>query len=105
MPLPLVHRAASRKAPAVRFRPSLEALEERVVPAFDLTLSLNPTVGVTRTVTAGTASYDATASGANLSWLDIGTDMAAGLNIVVTSGASGNEAGNITDLVANKTIS
>src|SRR6266545_4895225 len=66
-----------------------------------MTLSLAAQANVTRTVLATTATYEATATGANVNWADIGTDMAAGLNVVVTSGATGTEAGNITDQTGN----
>src|SRR5262245_42984197 len=78
----------------------LEPLEERLAPAFDLTLVATGTAGVTRTVVAGTATYEATATGAKLGWIDIATDLGSGLNVVVTSGTGGAEAGNITDTLA-----
>lgn len=78
-----------------------ERLEERLVLSFDMTLSLAATAGVTRTVVVTTATYEATATGANVSWVDVGTDMAAGLDVVITSGITGTEAGNITDLTSN----
>src|SRR5262245_26936759 len=87
-----------------RYRPGLEPLEDRLAPAFDLGLSFLATVGVTRTLLATTATYEATATGANLSWLDVGTDLSSGLDVVVTSGTGGEEGGNITDLSPNVTI-
>jgi hypothetical protein len=83
-----------------RRRPAVERLEDRTVPAFNTTLSTAATAGVTRTANATTATYEATATGANVDWDDIATDMAAGLNVVVDSGATGTEAGNITDTTA-----
>src|SRR5260221_344047 len=54
-----------------RHRLRLEWLAERLAPAFDTTLSLAATANVTRTVASGTATYEATASGAKVSWLEV----------------------------------
>jgi hypothetical protein len=84
----------------------IEPLEARIAPAFTLTLSFDASAGVTTSTAGGTTTFTATATGANLSWLDIATAMASGSNVVVNSGATGAEAGNIIDLfAANKTIS
>src|SRR5207249_630546 len=77
-------------------RPFVEHLEDRVVPAFNMTLSLAATVGVTTTPNspvAGTTTFSASASGANLSWVDIANTLAvAGDNVIVNSGSAGTEA-------------
>ena len=60
-------------------RPFVEYLEDRIVPAFSLTLSLNATVGVMTSANfpvPGTTTFSATASGANLSWVDIANTLA-----------------------------
>src|SRR5439155_1767400 len=94
--VPTSKRACARERSGRR--PLVERLEDRIVPAFDLTLSLNPTVGVTATVVPGTTTFTATASGANLSWADIANTLAVtGDNVIVNSGGGGTEAGNITD--------
>jgi hypothetical protein len=93
--------SASRK-----YRPAIELLEARIAPAFTLSLSFDATVGVSSSSAGGVTTFTATASGANLSWLDIAIAMAAGADVVVNTGSTGTEAGNILDLVGtNKTIS
>jgi hypothetical protein len=74
-------------------------LEDRTVPAFNMTLSFNATAGVNVATMAGTTTFTANAAGANVSWGDIQGQLAAGKNVVVDSGSTGTEAGNITDLV------
>ncbi len=103
----LIARARRRPSePPVRSRwtPApirLELLEERLAPAFNLTLSLDATLGVTRTLVGNTATYEATASGANLDWNDVISDLQSGNNVVVNSGSAGTEAGNITNSLAS----
>src|SRR4030095_14982091 len=97
--------ARTRRAPESRIA-SIEPLEARISPAFTLTLSFDTSVGVSSSSAGGTTTFTATASGANLSWLDIAIAMAGGANVVVKSGDTGTEAGNITDLIpSNKSIS
>ena len=83
-------------------RLSMTALEDRITPAFNMTLSLNATVGVTTATVAGTTTFTATATGANLQWQDLFNAFVAGNNVVVNSGSAGTEAGNITDLTGNQ---
>ncbi len=90
------HRPAQQ-----RRRLTVERLEDRVVPAFNMTISNNPTVNVTPTtvgIPATTVIFEANALGANLSWADITTALTTqNLNVVVDSGDGGTEAGHITD--------
>jgi hypothetical protein len=97
--------ARTRRVPNTRIA-SIEPLEARIAPAFTLTLSFDASVGVSSSSAGGTTTFTATATGANLSWLDIAIAMAGGANVVVKSGDTGAEAGNILDLIAaNKSIS
>ncbi len=74
----------------------LERLEDRVVPAFDLLVNATgATAGVTATVSGTTTTFTATATGAHLNVNDIVTALNTG-NVVVDSGATGTEAGDIT---------
>jgi hypothetical protein len=71
-------------------------LEDRVTPAFNMTLSLAATnAAVSKATVAGTTTFTAIATGANLNFSDIGTELSAGHNVVVDSGSTGTEAGNI----------
>lgn len=81
-----------------RALPQLARLEDRTVPAFNLSLSLGATVGVNVVTVAGTTTFTANAAGANVDWGDIQGQLVAGKNVVVNSGTTGTEAGNITDL-------
>lgn len=76
----------------------VESLEERILFAWNMTLSGNATVGVGSSVSPGTTTFTATATGANLNWSSIQTALQAGNAVVVTSGSTGTEAGNITDI-------
>ncbi|HEY1379409.1 MAG TPA: VCBS repeat-containing protein [Gemmataceae bacterium] len=78
-------------------RLSMTALEDRVVPAFNMTLSVNATVGVTAATVATTTTFTATATGANLNWHDVENALLVGNSVVIDSGSTGSEAGNITD--------
>lgn len=101
-----MHSSHPSRARKHRQLTSIEPLEARIAPAYTLALSFDATVGVSSSSVAGTTTFTATASGANLSWLDIAIAMAGGANIVVTTGSSGSEAGDILDLIAaNKSIS
>jgi fibronectin-binding autotransporter adhesin len=77
-------------------RLSMTALEDRVTPAFNLTLSSIATVGVSSSTVAGVTTFTATATGANLNVSDIAGQLIAGNSVIVTSGSAGTEAGNIT---------
>ncbi|MFL5329457.1 MAG: hypothetical protein ACJ8C4_11135 [Gemmataceae bacterium] len=70
-------------------------LEERLTPAFNMTVQLSATVGMSTVTLAGTTTFKATASGANLDWQDVANALGAGNNVVVDSGSTGTEAGNI----------
>lgn len=99
-------RAARRRRVMHRaVRSVVERLEDRTLLAYSLTLSLNPTIGVTSSTVSSSTTFTATNTGANLSWSDIAKELFAGHNVVVTTGAAGVEAGNITDqLVGGITI-
>src|SRR5262249_45273630 len=77
-------------------RPRLEALEDRVVPAFNLALVNNAaTLNVTPMTDASGTTFTATGAGATLNVADVLTALNAG-DVVVDSGSTGAEAGNIT---------
>jgi hypothetical protein len=85
-------------APRRRYshKPVVEGLEERVVPAFDLTVGAGQaTANISSVSVLGTTTFTPTASGAFLNANDIFTALSSG-NVVVTSGALGAETGNIT---------
>src|SRR5688572_4470487 len=82
------------------YRPTMEPLEDRTAPAFNLTLSFEATTGLSREIVANAATYEANSPGANLSWNDIVNDLLAGRDVVVDSGTLGAEAGDITSTVA-----
>lgn len=86
--------ADPRRMPRTR-RLSMTALEDRITPAFNTLISLNPTIGVNVSTLAGTTTFAANASGANVSILDVSTELSLGRNVVITSGSTGAEAGNI----------
>jgi sugar lactone lactonase YvrE len=75
------------------FRPAVESLERRLVPAFNLTIGTGATAGVVHD-TAG--NYTANATGANVSVTDILRDLQAGKGVHIGNGGTGSEAGNIT---------
>src|SRR5947209_10531981 len=77
-------------------RLSITALEDRITPAFNLSISSAATVGMTQQLVANTVTFTATASGANLNFNDLGAQLNAGHSVVVDSGSTGSEPGNIT---------
>src|SRR5262245_25195772 len=95
------NRVASSRSRLRRHRPQLEALEDRITPAFNLTISTDPTVGVALT----NGVFTATASGANINVAAILFELNIGNNVTITNGTGGGEAGNITWLAgANLTV-
>jgi sugar lactone lactonase YvrE len=80
------------------YRPAVESLEHRLVPAFNLTIGAGPTAGVLHD-TAG--NYTANATGANIFFGDILKDLQAGKSVHVSDGTAGQEAGNITWLAGS----
>lgn len=90
--------AATRRAMPTfpRHRPRFDMLEDRVVPAFNLGITTNATVGVDVQTAAGTRTFTANATGANLDVDDILTALVTDdLNVVISTGSTGTEAGNI----------
>lgn len=75
----------------------IEALEDRTLFAWNLAIGLTPTQNVAATAAGGTVTYTAVGSGASLDWSDVTVALAAGNSVVISSGTSGAEAGNITD--------
>src|SRR5689334_358383 len=73
----------------------LERLEGRTLFAWNMTMSLAETVGVSSSTVSGTTTLTANASGANLCWASVQNEFQAGNNVVVNSGTGGAEAGNI----------
>ena len=74
-----------------RGHPFVEHLEERVLPAFNLSISNAATTGVA--VTGGT--FTATATGANINVGDLVSALNAGNDVAVSNGTTGTEAGDI----------
>jgi hypothetical protein len=72
-------------------RPTLEALEDRVVPAFNLTIG----TGATTAVSVLNGTFTATGTGANINVADIRSALLAGQDVVISNGSSGAETGNI----------
>src|SRR5262245_37974673 len=93
-----IRRRGPRKArtPARHCRPQVERLECRELLAFDLTISLAKSLNVSKDTARGTTTFTASASGANVSVDDIDSALADGNDVVVTSGAAGTQAGNIS---------
>ena len=75
-----------------RHRPQLEALEDRLTPAFNLTISTAPTGGVVLV----NGSFTAVASGANINVAAIQFQLNLGNDVEISNGTGGIEAGNIT---------
>ncbi len=90
----------------------IEPLEARIAPAFSMSLGSSATVHVTSSTSGSITTFTATATGANLSWQDVESAFVAGHSVVITSGTTGTEAGNIIDqtgfqltsLPANETL-
>ncbi len=78
----------------------LEPLEARIAPAFTLTLSGSASANVNTATASGTTTFTASGHGANLNWQDVENAFLAGNNVVITSGSSGSEDGNIIDSTA-----
>ncbi|HEX5242159.1 MAG TPA: hypothetical protein VFW23_02770, partial [Tepidisphaeraceae bacterium] len=74
-----------------------ECLEGRILFAWNMGLSTNADFGVSSSTASGTTTFIATATGANLSWNSIQSALQAGNSVIVSSGSTGAEAGNITD--------
>jgi hypothetical protein len=74
----------------------LECLEDRLAPAFTMTVgTAQPTANVSMTVNGTTTTFAATGTGAFLNTADLTTALNGG-DVVVNSGSAGTEAGNIT---------
>lgn len=71
----------------------LQLLETRQLPAFDLTIGIGATVGVTET---SPGQFEASAPGAVLNVADIRARLLAGNDVSISSGSAGTQAGNIT---------
>lgn len=76
----------------LRRRLRLENLESRWAPAYDLTIGLGPTQGVSYD---GEGQFTAEATGATIAVADMVAALAAGHDVTVSNGASGAEAGSI----------
>jgi len=79
-------------------RCAIEQLEERILFAWNMTLSNNALAGVSVTTVSGTTTFTATATGANVPWVNIRNALSAGNNVVVSAGTTGTETGDIADL-------
>src|SRR5947207_1009688 len=80
------------------YRPFLESLEARVVPAFTTTISTAATSNVLLNSVAGTATFEATGSGANVNVADIlaQLQLASTTEVDILNGNTGTETGDIT---------
>lgn len=80
------------------FRPlRIESLEDRVVPAYDLLISgLDATLNMGKQTVSGVTTFSPSASSAVLQVSDIYAELAAGNDVVINTGSSGTEAGDIT---------
>src|SRR5882724_5641288 len=72
---------------------NLELLEDRTVPAFNLTISTAASVGVSG---IGTNAITATANDAILNVTDLQNSLIANATVTVSHGNTGTQAGNIT---------
>src|SRR4051812_18840668 len=90
-------RLIGRK-PLRRFRPLFEGLENRELLAFNVSISTNPTANVSVTTTATTKTFTATGSGANVNASDITSAISPlnHLSVVIDTGSTGSQAGDIT---------
>jgi len=81
---------------ALRFRPSVEALEDRVVPALNLTIVGGSTLtsGINTSSSGGTTTFSAIAANSVLNVLDMAAALAVG-NVVVQTGLTGANAGSL----------
>lgn len=75
----------------------VEALEDRTLFAWNLAIGHAPTQNVAGTLAGGTMTYTAIGTGATLNWSDVTSSLAAGDSVVISSGTTGTQAGNITD--------
>src|SRR5262245_48599247 len=78
------------------YRPLIEQLETRDLLAFNLTISTAPTTNVFANTNAGTLTIAASSPGANVSVADIDNALQAGNNVVISSGTTGFEEGNVS---------
>jgi fibronectin-binding autotransporter adhesin len=85
-----------------------EALEDRTLFAWNLTLGDRagsaPTSNVSSSTTAGTTTFTATGTGANLNLVDVEGALQGGNNVVITSGSTGTEPGDIDELVGDQLL-
>ncbi len=77
-----------------RLRLDLEALEDRVAPAWDLTISTAPTINIEPNQPAGT--FIAAGPNANIAVSDLRNALLSGNSIFISDGTSGTQAGTIT---------
>src|SRR5688572_7725226 len=88
-------RRTSPRAARPGRRLSVECLEDRAVPAFDLAIDGDATTAeVSSNFASGTTTFTPTDFGAVLSVADIAAALNVG-NVVITTGADGIEDGNI----------
>lgn len=80
-----------------RSRPRLEALEDRLAPALNLTIGMGamPTTGVAITTVGNTTTFSPQITNAFLNVLDLNRPISM-RNVVVRSGISGSDAGVLT---------
>src|SRR5262249_8223174 len=76
-------------------RLGLWRLEDRVTPAFNTIVNTLPTPGMPAATAAGTTTFTAIASGATADISDVAMEFGAGNNVIIDSGSTGTEAGNI----------
>jgi hypothetical protein len=95
------HPLRRSKRPLVSMRRAtgrvIEALEDRTLFAWNLAIGLTPTQGVATSTAGNTVTYAAVGAGATLNWSDVTGSLAAGHSVVISSGTTGTQQGNITD--------
>src|SRR5262245_10159446 len=80
---------------AGRARPRLEVLEDRLAPALNVTISSAPSVNLTLLDGPGVRAFTAIGPGANVNVADIRAALRGGLDVIVSTGTVGAEAGDI----------
>src|SRR5262245_7296317 len=77
-------------------RPRVEAREDRLAPAFNVTISNAVSSNLTLMDGPGVRAFSAIGAGANVDVADIKLALSAGLDVIVRTGTSGGQAGNIS---------
>ena len=95
--LPKSARLRRAVLPSPRRACFIEPLEARIAPALTLTISNANSGAIVISRVGGLATISPFGSGANLNWQDVENEFLAGNNVLITTGTSGTEAGDIID--------